>query len=205
MSGKKSRKNLPTRPAKETVDDKIRRILREELHALGLVGARRVHEEPDSPLEIDRVADSVVERQAYEPVLQSYDLRKRAGMSNALAETMAKLERGIDPTPLDYDLPPGESHFTNAAFKESFVKKLQEAGATTGGAYEATCAEFGVNCHKKLNPMARVLQELPEVAGGAYSLSAGDAAEKFGLDRQLVGGVTDEDGKPLKKGGIFEG
>lgn len=202
-------------------DDRIRKIVREELHRLFGTFAKqlantdidlvavptsdgRVTFEPrgeESPLEIDRIVDAV-EREAYEPVLQSYSLRKEAGMSDALAEVMAKLERGIDPTPLGYDLPPRASHFQNEAFKTSFLNKLR-AGKGINESYETTCAEFGLNAHKKMNPLSRVLPELPSQAGGGFSLSAGEVTEKFGLDRQLEAGSEDEE-KPVKKGGIFE-
>jgi hypothetical protein len=116
---------------KESLEDKIRRIVREVVS----------HEKPDDnngdhdrdPYSLEAPMPSV-EREAYAPVLQGYALRKEAGMSADLAEILAKLDRGIDPTPLDFEFPPKDSYFRRDDFKGRFVALVKQ-GALAVSAY----------------------------------------------------------------------
>lgn len=172
---------------RESLDDKIRRLIREDREentkdAAGAASSRSAHDDPFS-LEAP-MTDS--EREAYAPVLQDYGLRKEVGMSDDLAEVMAKLNRGMDPTPLDYHFPTPQSYFyaegaqeAFPGFRDVFLVQVKN-GASVSRAYEAACTELGLPPLKKSNAMDRVLAELPEKPYGAFRLSAGEVAERFG-------------------------
>jgi hypothetical protein len=152
---------------------------------------------------IDKLVNAM-QAEAFGPVLQDYNLRRAAGMSPDAAEVLAKLNRGIDPTPLQFNFPPKESYFTAPSvnptlpagcetFKTYFIALIKE-GNTTVDAYKQACAHFGVPDLEKPHPMAGVLRELPDKPGGAFRLGRGEAADRFGTGRQLPGhGEFDDD------------
>lgn len=122
-----------------------------------------------------------VEKEAYGPVLSDYHLRKEVGMSNDLAEVLSKLNNGMDLTPLQFNFPPKESHFKAVeGFQTYFVEQVK-SGKTQHGAYIDTCEHFGLRTFEKADPRRRILAELPAEAGGAFRLSAGEAAKQLGL------------------------
>jgi len=162
----------------------------------------------DSPprpktLPIDDMVDAL-EEQAFAPVAQEYHKRREVGMSKALAEVMAKLEQGMDLTPMGFGMP-AHSYFgrderevsptgmgaTNivvggvAGFREHFIQLVRDGANDLHAAYEATCQKFGVPSLKKAGLYVGVFAELPDTAGGGFALGRGQAEERVGGNRQL--------------------
>lgn len=157
----------------------------------------------DNRLEIDKMVDAL-EEQAFAPVAQAYQKRREVGMSKALAEVKAKLDQGMDLTPLSFGMP-AHSYFgteerqvsptgmgaTNVivggvpGFRDYFIKLIEDGADDINAAYEETCQKFGVPSLKKPGQYAGVLAELPATARGGFQLGRGQAEERVGGHRQL--------------------
>lgn len=197
-----------TKEMKTLIVETVRQELRTMLErALG--GSSNAHAAGSSDNYGDD-APSSEDAEAYGPLGLEYQKRVEVGQSKDLAMVMAKISRGMDPTPLGFNFPPGASYFVGYAkddkgvliggesFKSKFLEHVKD-GLDENAAYVLTCEEFGLPTYLKDDGYSKIIAELPEKSGGAFALSAGDAIDMLSGPKQLGSGGK-SGGKSKKNG-----
>ncbi len=114
-----------------------------------------------------------MEQRASVPLAMGMEARGEAGVSGTMALILSKIDNGIDLTPQGFDMPSPSSYFSDSGFREAFMQAVT-GGKNERDAYESTCLLFGKPPLKKKTVHDRIVNELPEKAGGAFRLSRGE-------------------------------